>query len=221
MNRRLAFIFLQLFAFSIAALNSQIQSSTPPVRILKQINRQNEDGSYSYGYENEDGSYKIETKSANGEVSGKYGYVNAAGKLIEIEYGASNRGFEPVGPGITVPPPTLHVQSNNIESDYDDGQYREDPSIYDRTETAPIAPKLPLRKTVPVNAPNYRFQSVYPAQPQHQQQPFANNYRWFSGDNVISPNIGSVQYEQPQSHHPHPVNYNPYATSSYTVDFQG
>lgn len=65
--------------------------------ILKQINRQNEDGSYSFGYEAADRSFKIETKYPNGEVYGKYGYVDDTGKVREVEYGASRRGFEPQG----------------------------------------------------------------------------------------------------------------------------
>lgn len=70
---------------------------TTPVPILKQLNRHNEDGSYSYGYEAADGSFKIETKYPTGEVQGKYGYIDDSGKLREIEYGASKRGFEPAG----------------------------------------------------------------------------------------------------------------------------
>lgn len=73
------------------------QQYTTPVPILKQINRQNEDGSYSFGYEAADKSFKIETKYPNGEVYGKYGYVDDTGKVREVEYGASNRGFEPQG----------------------------------------------------------------------------------------------------------------------------
>jgi hypothetical protein len=65
------------------------------VPILKQINRHNQDGSYSYGYEAADGSFKIETKSASGEVKGKYGYVDADGNLREISYGADRNGFVP------------------------------------------------------------------------------------------------------------------------------
>ncbi|KAK3929246.1 hypothetical protein KUF71_017706, partial [Frankliniella fusca] len=105
------------------------QPTTTPVPILKQINRHNEDGSYSYGYEGADGSFKIETKFPNGEVLGKYGYVDDSGKVREVEYGASKRGFEVAGPGINVPPPTL-VNNDLGSTDYDDGQYREDPSIY-------------------------------------------------------------------------------------------
>lgn len=72
-----------------------------PIAILKQINRHNEDGSYTYGYEGADGSFKIETKSANGEVKGKYGYVDGEGKQRVVEYGANKYGFQPSGEGIT------------------------------------------------------------------------------------------------------------------------
>lgn len=75
----------------------QHQDYTTPVPILKQIDRQNSDGSYTYGYEGADKSFKIETKYPNGEVYGKYGYVDDQGNVREIEYGASNRGFEPAG----------------------------------------------------------------------------------------------------------------------------
>jgi len=96
------------------------------------VNRHNEDGSYSYGYEAADGSYKIESKYPSGEVYGKYGFVDDTGNVREIEYGATRRGFEPVGPGINVPPPTLTGNSIAGASNEpeDDGQYREDPSVY-------------------------------------------------------------------------------------------
>lgn len=163
--------------------------TTPPVRILKQINRQNEDGSYTYGYQNEDGSYKIETKSATGEVVGKYGYVDADGKVREIEYGASHRGFEPVGPGITVPPLAVHLQNgnnNNVEGDYDDGQYREDPSIYDRTESptpnpkyssAPVAQPQPQHVQPQPQSANFVYEATLNAQPSKYQQWYMPQYR--------------------------------------------
>lgn len=78
------------------------QKQEPVVAILKQINRHNEDGSYTYGYEASDGSFKIETKAANGEVKGKYGYVDETGKVRMVEYGANKFGFQPSGEGITV-----------------------------------------------------------------------------------------------------------------------
>lgn len=71
------------------------------IAILKQINKHNEDGSYTYGYEGADGSFKIETKAANGDVKGKYGYVDGDGKVRTVEYGADKFGFQPSGEGIT------------------------------------------------------------------------------------------------------------------------
>jgi len=52
--------------------------------------------------------------------------VDDTGNVREIEYGASRRGFEPVGPGINVPPPTLTGNSitGNENEPEDDGQYR-------------------------------------------------------------------------------------------------
>lgn len=79
----------------------QEEPKQEPIAILKQINRHNEDGSYTYGYEGADGSFKIETKAANGEVKGKYGYVDESGKVKVVEYGANKYGFQPSGEGIT------------------------------------------------------------------------------------------------------------------------
>ena len=41
--------------------NTQV-SSTTPVPILRYIDTQNPDGSYTFGYESGDGTYKIETR---------------------------------------------------------------------------------------------------------------------------------------------------------------
>lgn len=177
------------------------QQYTTPVPILKQINKHNEDGSYSYGYEGADGSFKIETKYPTGEVQGKYGYVDDTGKLREIEYGASRRGFEPVGTDINVPPPTLN--NNNPyplgPNEEDDGQYREDPSVYFKdskynTKSTAAAPVYRPQAQSYNSAPNqyytqnnvqpepykppqtqhrfqYQTQPQYQAQPQYQPQP--------------------------------------------------
>eukprot|EP00095_Tigriopus_kingsejongensis_P008907 maker-scaffold1538_size36768-snap-gene-0.12 protein:Tk08907 transcript:maker-scaffold1538_size36768-snap-gene-0.12-mRNA-1 annotation:"hypothetical protein AaeL_AAEL003041" len=80
----------------LAALSTQ--NAPPPVEILRQINDQHEDGSYTYGYEAADGSFKLETRFPDGLVQGKYGYVDIdSGELKVIEYGADMMGFQPVG----------------------------------------------------------------------------------------------------------------------------
>ncbi|XP_049287711.1 uncharacterized protein LOC125766109 [Anopheles funestus] len=129
-----------------------------PVPILKQINRHNEDGSYTYGYEGADGSFKIETKLATGEVKGKYGYVDETGKVKVVEYGANKYGFQPSGEGITVPPPTLIDETTG-----------KDDLLEDDDGNVPVAPRL--QKHRPISKP--RFQEVPIQQPhqhhQHQQ----------------------------------------------------
>lgn len=119
-----------LFAIASAARDQY----TTPVPILKQIDKHNEDGSYTYGYEAADGTFKIETKYPDGEVYGKYGYIDDTGALREVEYGASKRGFEPAGNEIQVAPPTLRSNNNAARplgpEEEDDGQYREDPAAY-------------------------------------------------------------------------------------------
>ncbi|XP_029664144.1 RNA polymerase II degradation factor 1-like [Formica exsecta] len=87
-----------------------------PVAILKQINRHNEDGSYTYGFEGADGSFKIETKLPTGDVKGKYGFVDDTGKVRIVEYGANQYGFQPAGDGITVAPPTLFDETTSKEA---------------------------------------------------------------------------------------------------------
>ncbi|XP_025406056.1 uncharacterized protein LOC112680229 [Sipha flava] len=202
----------KLFTASLAAFcvcGALAAPAGQPVPILKQVNRQNEDGSYSYGYENADGTYKIETKYPTGEVYGKYGYVDETGKLRTVEYGASARGFEPVGTDITVPPPVLGGDSNDLrtdprpqssssssstsQDDYDDGQYREDPSVYYRSEQPQRAP---------LQAPVMR------QQPQQQQQ-------WFSAG-LQKARPDSRQYQA----HPSVHNFDP-ASGSFSISYTG
>lgn len=140
---------------------------------MKECFRHNEDGSYSYGYEAADGSYKIESKHPNGEVFGKYGFIDDTGSVREVEYGATRSGgFEPAGTGINVPPPVAGNSINPNEPE-DDGQYREDPSIYytdprytngERYDPVPKnAYKQPLHH--PQQPRVYQPQSLKPQQP--------------------------------------------------------
>ncbi|CAH1646414.1 unnamed protein product [Spodoptera littoralis] len=156
---------------------------TTPVPILKQINRHNEDGSYTYGYEAADGSFKIETKAPNGEVKGKYGYKDDTGKVRVIEYGANKYGFQPAGEGITVAPPTLvdetkeerqrQKQQQQQPQQSRRNQYQPAPAQtldYDYDDPAPPPPRAPPVPPTPVQyrpqpAPEPRYTA--PPQPQY------------------------------------------------------
>merc|ERR1711893_372660 len=86
-------------------------SSTTPVPILRYVDTQNVDGSYTYGYEAADGTYKLETRFVDGRVKGKYGYVDPEGNLREASYGAeAGRGFEPQIEGVELPAPVVEPQ---------------------------------------------------------------------------------------------------------------
>ena len=61
-----------------------------PTVILKQINEINDDGTYTVGYEATDGTFKLETRDEEGNVEGKYGYLNEEGEIVIVEYSANN-----------------------------------------------------------------------------------------------------------------------------------
>jgi len=109
------------------AVPQDVQQRVAPktVAILKQINENNEDGSYTYGYEADDGSFKLETRHVDGRVEGKYGYIDIdTGEVKVIQYGADNMGFAPSGDlpeGIVVP--VVPGGNATFDYDYDTGDY--------------------------------------------------------------------------------------------------
>merc|ERR1711953_952652 len=93
---------------NVAAAQSSPTTSTTPVPILRYVDTQNIDGSYTYGYEAADGTYKLETRYTDGRVKGKHGYSDPDGNLREASYGAeAGRGFEPQIAGLELPPPVV------------------------------------------------------------------------------------------------------------------
>lgn len=76
----------------------QDAQSQQQVAILKQINRVNDDGSYTFGYEAADGSFKIETRDVQGNVKGMFGFIDESGELKRVSYTANNNtGFQSNG----------------------------------------------------------------------------------------------------------------------------
>ncbi|KAF4526840.1 hypothetical protein B566_EDAN015649 [Ephemera danica] len=209
------------------------QYHTTPVPILRQLNKHNEDGSYSYGYEGADGSFKIETKYANGEVYGKYGYIDDTGNKREIEYGATKRGFEPVGSGIKVAPPTLSNNNNYVDYD-DDGQYREDPSMYYKSETSGHNNKASSSSTgshaatfTNFNLPASGRSQIPQQQTYHAPAPQQQNY--YQPAPQPAPYHAPVHHHQPAAparvnqaqFHGHPATNIDIASGSYTINYTG
>lgn len=138
-------------------------TTAPPVAILKQISQHNDDGSYTYGYQGADGSFKLETKSADGTVKGKYGYVDANGEQVVIEYGADKFGFQPSGDGINVPPPN----DPSDDKQYDEQGFlivKEDSEDTTRSVARPLPRPRPSPSTPVVQPqPQRRIRPVQPS----------------------------------------------------------
>jgi len=110
-----ALLLCALAGAAVAQLQEDLTTTTTPVPILKQVNRVNDDGSYTYGFEAGDGSFKLETRLANGEVTGKYGYVDSNGVTQTFDYVANKAaGFTPSGSLIPNPPPGLPASTSDV-----------------------------------------------------------------------------------------------------------
>merc|ERR1719362_1631198 len=112
-------LVLCLVGVAVGQFSEALLESTTPVPILRYIDSQNADGSYTYGFEGADGTYKIETRLADGQVRGKYGYYDPEGVLREASYGATKEGgFEPQIEGVILPPrqpAPLDPRQNEVE----------------------------------------------------------------------------------------------------------
>lgn len=65
-------------------------SKAPPVQTIRNYNKVNDDGSFTFGYEAADGSFKEETRGTDCVVRGKYGYVDPDGNKREFSYVSGN-----------------------------------------------------------------------------------------------------------------------------------
>jgi hypothetical protein len=66
------------------AVEPEAKSTTTPVPIIKQINKVNDDGSYTFGYEAGDGSFRIEKKELNGYVKGIFDPIKQLQQLPHL-----------------------------------------------------------------------------------------------------------------------------------------
>lgn len=62
------------------------KEKAPPVQTIRNYNKVNDDGSFTFGYEAADGSFKEETRGTDCVVRGRYGYVDPEVKYYEREH---------------------------------------------------------------------------------------------------------------------------------------
>lgn len=55
------------------------ETKAAPVQTIRNYNKVNDDGSFTFGYEAADGSFKEETRGTDCVVRGRYGYVDPEG----------------------------------------------------------------------------------------------------------------------------------------------
>lgn len=61
---------------NLAPRTKEPESKAPPVQTIRNYNKVNDDGSFTFGYEAADGSFKEETRGTDCVVRGRYGYVD-------------------------------------------------------------------------------------------------------------------------------------------------
>jgi Insect cuticle protein len=68
---------------SLAPRTKEPEAKAPPVQTIRNYNKVNDDGSFTFGYEAADGSFKEETRGTDCVVRGRYGYVDPEGELSD------------------------------------------------------------------------------------------------------------------------------------------
>jgi hypothetical protein len=200
------------------------QPTTTPVPILRQVNKVNDDGSYTYGYENADGSYKIETKNTQGQVQGKYGYYDNEGTLREVEYGASREGYQPTGTDINAPvaAPARNDPNAPTDGSYDRNLY-EFPYAYNnqvaqQSDQQDIAAPAPARRLKSGRRQNAAGRQLNLNNfPQQQQQQYQQPQQQYQQQQYQQPAPVQQQYQQ-QYQQPAPAQqqqYQPQAQPQY------
>ena len=87
-----------------AAPSAQQVVLTPAVPTTHQFHAQDELGQYQFGYTEPQAS-RVETKTADGVVTGRYNYIDSNGKVQTVEYIADALGFRVAGTNL----PQHHV----------------------------------------------------------------------------------------------------------------
>ncbi|XP_032515375.2 putative uncharacterized protein DDB_G0271606 [Danaus plexippus] len=127
----------------------------PPVQTIRNYNKVNDDGSFTFGYEAADGSFKEETRGTDCVVRGKYGYVDPDGNKREFTY----------------------VSGNPCDPNKPDDEEQEAPSrdSAERDDPEPNYPsRPPVRPTTPRPATTYFQNDFRDADEEPEEEPLQN-----------------------------------------------
>ena len=126
-------------------------SKNAPVQTIKNYNKVNEDGSFTFGYEAADGSFKEENRGTDCVVRGKYGYIDPDGNKREFTYVSGN----PCDPN------TLKENDQNNDYDNDNDSENDEEEDEEEEREQDNYPKKPMRPTTTNGRKPVAFQNLY------------------------------------------------------------
>ncbi|KAF2902877.1 hypothetical protein ILUMI_03309 [Ignelater luminosus] len=132
-------------ASQIKAARVKESPKAPPVQTIRNYNKVNDDGSFTFGYEAADGSFKEETRGTDCVVRGKYGYIDPDGNKREFTY-VSGNPCDPNAPKEEELPEEDSKEPENVPANY------------------PTRPIRPLRPVTPPPKPVTLFHNDYQQQ---------------------------------------------------------
>lgn len=161
---------------------TQEQTKAPPVQTIRNYNKVNDDGSFTFGYEAADGSFKEETRGTDCVVRGKYGYVDPDGNKREFTY----------------------VSGNPCDPNHPD-ETQDDRSVEDPNEPENVPQNYPQRPVRPVaNRPQQQYSRPAIQTTTHAPTTvFQNNYASSSyADEDEEPETIQLLQQRPQHQQP-------------------
>jgi hypothetical protein len=138
---------------NLAPRTKEPESKAPPVQTIRNYNKVNDDGSFTFGYEAADGSFKEETRGTDCVVRGRYGYVDPEGNKREFTYVSGN----PCDPNNPDSQEEEEPTRNRSEEDLDENV----PQNYPKRPIAAVQRPRPTHAPTTARAPTTVFQNRY------------------------------------------------------------
>ncbi|CAH1373289.1 unnamed protein product [Tenebrio molitor] len=154
---------------ALAITRAKESAKSPPIQTIRNYNKVNDDGSFTFGYEAADGSFKEETRGTDCVVRGKYGYIDPDGNKREFTY-VSGNPCDPNAPKEEQEPePERGNEPENIPANYPTRPIRPirpvtiapKPAValfqntYDQSEEEQPEPEQVLKPQQPLRRPTY------------------------------------------------------------------
>ncbi|XP_063597408.1 sialidase-like isoform X2 [Penaeus indicus] len=150
-----------------------------------------DDGTFKYGYDTGDGAYESAMANAPGDVSGSFGYKDASGADIKLDYTANDQGFLVSGSHLPVAPVAdfgSRVSTKSASKTSSAFAVPSQPIV----STQPAAPQTPVEeaqvRSSALGDGSYSFSYETQSSSRHESADALNNvrgrYSFIADDNV-------------------------------------